>query len=57
MGPIVEAKPIENRFKRPYSPSGAQSGAAEGAEPVTLKAPPRTIGSKIPINRRHKRRR
>jgi hypothetical protein len=45
------SKPVLNRFERPLVPSGASSDAA----PVTL--PPRTIGSKIPINRRHKRKR
>lgn len=39
-----------SRFERPLIASGAG-----GAAPVTL--PPRTLGSKIPITRRHKRRR
>ena len=44
-------KPIQNRFERPmFAPE-----AGSEAPPVTL--PPRTIGSKIPINRRHKKRR
>jgi hypothetical protein len=43
-------KPVLNRFERPMFASEAGADAA----PVTL--PPRTIGSKIPINRRHKRR-
>jgi ATP-dependent RNA helicase DeaD len=41
------APPPTSRFARPYAASGT----------VTLPAPPRTIGSKIPIVRRHKRRR
>jgi ATP-dependent RNA helicase DeaD len=41
------APPPPSRFARPYAASGT----------VTLPAPPRTIGSKIPIVRRHKRRR
>jgi hypothetical protein len=56
------ARPIVNRFERRYgttntagASTASDSGAAPGAAPVTL--PPRTIGSKIPINRRHKRRR
>jgi superfamily II DNA/RNA helicase len=44
-------KPVQNRFERPMFASEAGADAA----PVTL--PPRTIGSKIPINRRHKKRR
>ena len=52
-GPPPEpSKPMINRFDRPY---GATTAAVEG-EPVKV-LPPRTIGSKIPINRRHKRRR
>nr|MBA3273917.1 DEAD/DEAH box helicase [Chthoniobacterales bacterium] len=48
--------PVQNRFDRPYgAPSGSSSSASTPT--VTLTAPPRTIGSKIPINRRHKRRR
>jgi ATP-dependent RNA helicase DeaD len=52
--PMVAAGPPQpNRYERAYSPA---SGGAPGAvQPVAL--PPRTIGSKIPINRRHKRRR
>ena len=48
------AKPIVNRFERAYGSAPAVEGAPS---PVTLQAPPRTLGSKIPINRRHKRRR
>ena len=50
--PSEPSKPMVNRFDRPY---GATTTAVEG-EPVKV-LPPRTIGSKIPINRRHKRRR
>ncbi len=50
--PSEPIKPIVNRFDRPY---GATTAAVEG-EPAKV-LPPRTIGSKIPINRRHKRRR
>jgi len=54
--PSGEAKAVVNRFERAYSPSGG--GPSSSSTPVTLPtAPPRTIGSKIPINRRHKRRR
>jgi ATP-dependent RNA helicase DeaD len=52
--PTGEAKPVVNRMDRAYSPSG--NAPTVGGEPITIKAPPRTIGSKIPINRRHKRR-
>jgi ATP-dependent RNA helicase DeaD len=51
--PSGPSKPIISRFDRPY---GSASGTSTAA-PVTLPLPPRTIGSKIPINRRHKRRR
>jgi superfamily II DNA/RNA helicase len=50
-GSGAPAKPVMNRFERPMFASDSKSDAA----PVTL--PPRTIGSKIPINRRHKKRR
>ncbi|HEV2293994.1 MAG TPA: DEAD/DEAH box helicase [Tepidisphaeraceae bacterium] len=58
-GPVVQSKPIVNRYERPYGATTAQGATAtdNGPAPVTLQAPPRTIGSKIPINRRHKRRR
>jgi ATP-dependent RNA helicase DeaD len=46
------AKPVISRFERPY---GSNTAAPPSGTPVVL--PPRTIGSKIPINRRHKRRR
>jgi ATP-dependent RNA helicase DeaD len=51
--PSGEAKPVISRLQRAYSPSGS----AGAQQPITLQSPPRTIGSKIPINRRHKRRR
>ena len=62
-GPPVPSKPVVSRFERAYgasskttSSAAADSGAqGTGAAPVTL--PPRTLGSKIPITRRHKRRR
>jgi superfamily II DNA/RNA helicase len=47
------AKPVASRFERAYGSTAA--GAATDPAPVAL--PPRTIGSKIPITRRHKRRR
>jgi ATP-dependent RNA helicase DeaD len=59
------SKPIVSRFERPYGSSATAAAAAarpadpSGAapEPVKHAGPPRTIGSKIPVNRRHKRRR
>lgn len=59
-GPVIPSKPIVNRYERPYGATTAPSATttdAGGPAPITLQAPPRTIGSKIPINRRHKRRR
>jgi superfamily II DNA/RNA helicase len=63
-------KPALSRFDRPYGATAGSTPAAPVATadvetatteappaPVTLQAPPRTLGSKIPINRRHKRRR
>jgi ATP-dependent RNA helicase DeaD len=56
--PTGEAKPVVNRYERAYSPSGSSSSSSSpNQQPVTIQGPPRTIGSKIPINRRHKRRR
>ena len=55
--PTGDAKPVVNRYERAYSPSGSGSSDPSRQAPVTIQAPPRTIGSKIPINRRHKRRR
>jgi ATP-dependent RNA helicase DeaD len=54
-GPTAPSAPVTSRFDRPYSSSGAGSATAE--QTVVLQAPPRTLGSKIPITRRHKRRR
>jgi ATP-dependent RNA helicase DeaD len=54
--PSQPAAPQPSRFERAYSPTGSAGGVA-GAQPVVLQAPPRTLGSKIPITRRHKRRR
>ncbi len=50
---------VENRFSRVYSTSSASNPTATATAPaaVALPSPPRTLGSKIPINRRHKRRR
>ena len=60
-GPVISSKPIVNRYERPYgattAPAAATAAGTNGPAPITLQAPPRTIGSKIPINRRHKRRR
>jgi ATP-dependent RNA helicase DeaD len=63
-GSGTPAKPIVNRFERPYgsttatlSPAEGEPGAATAPAPTPIVLPPRTIGSKIPINRRHKRRR
>jgi ATP-dependent RNA helicase DeaD len=63
--PSGPPKVVLSRFERPYSPGGSAAanttadasspGETTTAPPVAL--PPRTIGSKIPINRRHKRRR
>jgi ATP-dependent RNA helicase DeaD len=56
--PSTPAAPQPSRFERAYSPTGGTAGGpATGAQPVVLQAPPRTLGSKIPITRRHKRRR
>ncbi len=55
--PTEPAKPVVSRFERPYgsTAAGASGVTSASGQPVAL--PPRTIGSKIPINRRHKRRR
>jgi ATP-dependent RNA helicase DeaD len=52
--PSKPSTPPPSRFERAYSPTTA---ASSGGQPVVLQAPPRTLGSKIPITRRHKRRR
>ena len=59
--PAAPSAPVPSRFERTYSPtampaSGGQPGLG-GQAAVVLQAPPRTLGSKIPITRRHKRRR
>ncbi|HZN66772.1 MAG TPA: DEAD/DEAH box helicase [Tepidisphaeraceae bacterium] len=51
MFPDAPSKPVQSRLERPLFEGTGTAGAA----PVTL--PPRTIGSKIPLQRRHKRRR
>lgn len=53
--PSKPSTPTPSRFERAYSPTTAL--ASSGEQPVVLQAPPRTLGSKIPITRRHKRRR
>jgi ATP-dependent RNA helicase DeaD len=55
-------KPVLSRFERPYGAAAASREASVAAPDSVAVAPsitlpPRTIGSKIPINRRHKRRR
>ncbi len=52
----VQSKPIVNRFERAYSASGTPPvEQVEGQPPVVKPAmPPRTIGSKIPVNRRRR---
>ena len=61
---MLEQPPVEpagapppSRFERAYSPTAMPGGRAAAGQPVVLQAPPRTLGSKIPITRRHKRRR
>jgi ATP-dependent RNA helicase DeaD len=49
------AKPVVSRFERAWGRAGEAGSAPAGDTPVAL--PPRNIGSKIPINRRHRRRR
>ncbi len=58
------SKPIVNRYDRPYGSTASQPVTApvaegESAEPAApaMTLPTRTLGSKIPVNRRHKRRR
>ena len=56
--PTTPSAPVTSRFDRPYSSSAGAGSSAMGADqPIVLQAPPRTLGSKIPITRRHKRRR
>jgi ATP-dependent RNA helicase DeaD len=54
---LEPAKGVVNRFERPYSPSSASGGEGPAVTQSPVLLPPRTIGSKIPLNRRHKRRR
>jgi ATP-dependent RNA helicase DeaD len=54
--PTEPAKPVVSRFERPYGSTGT-APVSPGASGQPIALPPRTIGSKIPINRRHKRRR
>ncbi len=51
-----EAKPVVNRMQRTYSASAPTTSDPAATPPITLPPRPRTLGSKIPINRRHKRR-
>jgi ATP-dependent RNA helicase DeaD len=60
--PTGNAKPIVNRFERAFGSNTSVNpapinpdGTTPAAAPVKA-LPPRTIGSKIPVNRRHKRR-
>lgn len=53
-GEGAPAKPVQSRFDRVYSPTGA---TASTEQPVTLAPKPLRLGAKIPITRRHKRRR
>jgi ATP-dependent RNA helicase DeaD len=64
--PAAPSKPIQSRFERPWGSTGSTGSAATAsatpdaagtAAPTPVALPPRTIGSKIPINRRHRRRR
>jgi ATP-dependent RNA helicase DeaD len=52
-----EAKPIVSRFERAYGSSGSPPADETAAATPPPQTPRRTLGSKIPINRRHKRRR
>jgi ATP-dependent RNA helicase DeaD len=54
--PSTPPKPIASRFDRAYG-SSSSPGASANPEQTPVALPPRTIGSKIPITRRHKRRR
>ena len=53
--PTQPAKPIVNRLDRPYIANASAAPLAEGdAAPPPRPAPVRTIGSKIPVNRRRR---
>ena len=60
-GPSAPSAPVVSRFDRPYSSTTSSQSSSPTTtttdQPVVLQAPPRTLGSKIPITRRHKRRR
>ena len=57
---LPPSKPIQNRFERPYGANASATVAepVDGETPAapTVAMPVRTIGSKIPVNRRHRRR-
>jgi ATP-dependent RNA helicase DeaD len=55
--PVTESapKPVVSRFERAYGSTASTGSTSTPQSPIPL--PPRNIGSKIPINRRHKRRR
>jgi hypothetical protein len=57
--PTGPAKPVVSRFLQVYGakPQPTTGGGGDAAETPAIPLPPRTIGSKIPITRRHKRRR
>lgn len=56
-GPSEPSKPVPSRFAQAYSTPAATPGASAEHPTVALPPRPRTLGSKIPITRRHKRRR
>jgi ATP-dependent RNA helicase DeaD len=55
--PAAAPKPIVSRFERAYGASATASPSSPPGAATPMQLPPRTLGSKIPINRRHKRRR
>jgi ATP-dependent RNA helicase DeaD len=56
--PSQPSAPKPSRFERAYGSAPAYGSAANAeAQQAAVALPPRTIGSKIPITRRHKRRR
>jgi len=55
--PQTPSKPQPSRFERAYGSAPTSTAAVSGPAPTPVTLPPRTIGSKIPITRRHKRRR
>ncbi len=58
-GPMTSgpAKPIVSRFQQAYGAARSSTGSTSADDVAPVALPPRTIGSKIPITRRHKRRR